>query len=138
MLVALGGILAVAAAFPAYQARPAHWPFSAALGFICMASACCLAFSTSVNDYLCRKRPPVRQRFSLSKSNKICFVCIALLHVGLFAAMAEKTAYQIGAVFAILIGLFLIPLLLSWGVWRLPVHHGHQRLHAGDLERLGL
>lgn len=65
------------------------------------------------------KEPQLKQNFKLSKSNKIYFLVIAVLSVGFFIIMPEKTPYRTGESAGQLMFFFLIPSLFAWIVWRL-------------------
>ena len=57
--------------------------------------------------------------YTLSKSNKIYFLIVAVLSIGAFIAMSDPTPYGIGGLIGRLIGLFLIPALIALIVWLL-------------------
>ena len=53
--------------------------------------------------------------YTLSKSNKIYFLVVAVLSIVVFVAISEPTPYGIGGLTGRLIGLFLIPALIACG-----------------------
>ena len=60
----------------------------------------------------------MKQRFTLSKSNKIYFGIIAVLFIVSFIAFSEKTSHQIGEVIGKVMFLLLLSSLFAWIVWR--------------------
>jgi len=61
----------------------------------------------------------MKEKFTLSKSNKIYFGVVAALSLVLFVASFDKTPYQIGELAGRLISFLLFPSLFAWIIWRL-------------------
>lgn len=66
----------------------------------------------------------MKQKFTLSKSNKIYFGVVAVISLVLFLVFASKASYQVGGeqigeLTGRLIGFLIFPSLFSWIVWRL-------------------
>ena len=61
----------------------------------------------------------MKQKFTLSQSNKIYIAVITLLFVVLFIAVPSKTSFLAGEFIGRLIGLLLLSSIFAWIVWRL-------------------
>ena len=64
----------------------------------------------------------MEQRFGLSKSNLIYFGIVAILHIALFVAFSQKSAYLSGELIGRLIALLLFPALFARLAWALATN----------------
>ena len=64
----------------------------------------------------------MEQRFGLSKSNLIYFGIVAILHIALFVAFSQKSAYLTGELIGKLIALLLFPALFARLAWALATN----------------
>lgn len=61
----------------------------------------------------------MKQKFVLSKSNKIYFGIVATLYIAFFLIFSDKTPYATGGLIGYLLGLSLFPLAIALIVWLL-------------------